>query len=55
MRVVRRVAKRRRIASAVATTASVTARRFSSADSFSSWIEPGVSSTTTAPTMSSPT
>ena len=49
-----RVANARRITRAAATTASVTARRFSSADSLRIWIEPVVSSTITAPTMSSP-
>ena len=55
MRVARRVAKTSRIANAARHTASVRAMRFSSADCRSSRIEAVVSSTTTAPTMSSPT
>ena len=55
MRVASRLAKKSRIAKAAAHTASVSAMRFSRADCRSSRIEAVVSSTTTAPTMSSPT
>ena len=55
IREARRVAKPSRMMSAPPTTASVTASRFSSAVSLRSCMDPVVSSTTTAPTMSSPT
>ena len=55
MRAVRRPENAMRMASAAPTTASVTASSFSRADCLRIWIAPVVSSTTTAPTMSSPT